>query len=98
MDSVKLLIAIDGRTKRAAPHDVRGKVPVREIGVVLVPAGLEFLDQACDCVSRFMRLSSSHAQCRTIRLMLIIHGYPPFLCFARKRQNGLTRMERAGKP
>src|SRR5438876_941551 len=74
MDGVKLLVAVNGRTERATPEDIGGKVPVGEIGVVLVPAGLEFLDQACDCVNRFMRLGSFRPQCRTIRLMLVIHG------------------------
>src|SRR4030095_6132565 len=68
MDGVKLLVAIDGCTERAAPHHGRGEVPVREVGVVLVPAGLELLDQACDCVNRFLCLNSFSTQCRTVRL------------------------------
>lgn len=74
LDRVKLLIALHGRTERAAPHDIRGEVPVRKVGVVLVPAGLEFLDQAHNCLKRFLRLSSFRAQRRTVRLMFVIHG------------------------
>src|ERR1019366_10610985 len=46
MDGVELLVALQGGTEGAAPHDVIGEVPVGDAGIVLIPAGLQLRDEA----------------------------------------------------
>jgi hypothetical protein len=71
---MKFVVALDRRTERAAPHNVGSEVPVRQVGVVLVPACLELFNQACDCVNRFLHLGSFNTQGGAVGLMFAWHN------------------------
>jgi hypothetical protein len=45
IEGLELLVALQGGTEGAAPHDVIGEGPVGDAGIVLLPACLQFLDE-----------------------------------------------------
>jgi hypothetical protein len=46
VDGVQLVVAVHRRTEGAPPRDVIGEVPVGHVGVMFVPACLQFFDEA----------------------------------------------------
>ena len=69
-----LLVALEGGTERAAPQDDICEVPVGNVGVVLVPACLELLDEVDRRLFRPLCSTDIAAERRTDRLGFVGSG------------------------